>query len=171
MLKKSLLSSGGIFVMLVLALASLGVAYGLWSETLHVEGTIDTGEVDIQLSREGVEIMVTVEDANGVFTDWTVDDLVAANKPVPNCTQTLSTVAIANNDEGDGPNQLDIVITGLYPGAKCWFTFDIQNIGTIPVHLFRIDGSGNPIDAQLGTPRASAERSVRAARRRFAVSG
>jgi len=33
-------------VLLVLALASLGLGYGLWSKTLTIDGTVETGSVD-----------------------------------------------------------------------------------------------------------------------------
>jgi hypothetical protein len=37
---------GALVVILVLALAVLGVGYGLWSKTLMIQGTIETGRVD-----------------------------------------------------------------------------------------------------------------------------
>jgi hypothetical protein len=35
-----------VVIMLLIALATTGVAYGLWSKTLTIEGTVNTGEVD-----------------------------------------------------------------------------------------------------------------------------
>jgi hypothetical protein len=37
---------GALLMLMVLALASLGVGYGLWSETLTIRGEVHTGEVD-----------------------------------------------------------------------------------------------------------------------------
>ena len=49
MFKKSL-PIGTMFMILVIALALLGVGYSLWSETLTIEGNVQTGEVDVALS-------------------------------------------------------------------------------------------------------------------------
>lgn len=40
-------------VLLLLALATVGVGYGLWSETLRINGTVYTGEVDARWTRAG----------------------------------------------------------------------------------------------------------------------
>ena len=40
-------------VLLVLALASLGVGYGLWSKTLYINGTVGTGDVDAEWTSVG----------------------------------------------------------------------------------------------------------------------
>ena len=38
---------GAIFLMSVIALAGVTAGYAMWYETLYIEGTIVTGEVDI----------------------------------------------------------------------------------------------------------------------------
>ena len=49
MFKKSL-PIGTMFMVLVIALALLGVGYALWSETLTIPGSVQTGEVDVALT-------------------------------------------------------------------------------------------------------------------------
>ncbi len=56
---------GTMFLVLVIALAFLGVGYALWSETLTISGTVTTGEVDVEFSQHPVEECV---DVNGVLT-------------------------------------------------------------------------------------------------------
>ena len=36
---------------LILALGAVGVGFAKWSETLKIEGVVETGEVDVQLSQ------------------------------------------------------------------------------------------------------------------------
>ena len=50
MKRKKALPIGTIFMILVIALAFLGVGYALWSETLTISGTVSTGEVDVEFS-------------------------------------------------------------------------------------------------------------------------
>ena len=47
MLKRKALPVGTLFMILVLALAFLGIGYGLWSKLLKIDGTINTGEVNV----------------------------------------------------------------------------------------------------------------------------
>ena len=64
-MKKKALPVGTMFLMLVIALALLGVGYALWSETLTITGTVQTGEVDVEFSQHPVEECI---DINGVLT-------------------------------------------------------------------------------------------------------
>ena len=48
MLTKKSLPVGTLFIILVIALALMGVGYALWSETLTISGTVNTGEVDVE---------------------------------------------------------------------------------------------------------------------------
>ncbi len=49
-MKKKALPVGTMFLVLVIALAFLGVGYAFWSETLTISGTVETGEVDVEFS-------------------------------------------------------------------------------------------------------------------------
>lgn len=174
MLKKSLLSSGGIFVMLVLALASLGVTYGLWSETLHIDGTVNTGEVDVGFSGPLVGYGVEV---NGVLMTWDyqsdagADPAIVGNvsdphgllvgavatapqvKDLSTCTASPSkdptSVSFPDNVNSvdDGNNLITVTVTNAYPSFHCVIAFDVTNFGTIPVkiHQPEIDLGATPV--------------------------
>ena len=52
MFRRKSLPVGVLVMLLVLALVSLGVGYGLWSETLKINGMVETGDLDAGWSVE-----------------------------------------------------------------------------------------------------------------------
>jgi len=48
---------GAIFLISIMALAGTSAGYALWSETLTIDGTITTGDVDVEWSYYGYEII------------------------------------------------------------------------------------------------------------------
>jgi len=95
-------------VLLVVALASLGLAHGLWAKTLTIDGTVNTGEF------------------NADFTAASTDDPPGTldpgyDKDVASCTAT-----VVNTD------LVEVVIVNAYPSYTCTFTTTIHNGGTVP---------------------------------------
>jgi hypothetical protein len=99
----------------LLALASLGVGYGLWSKTLFINGVVQTGNVDAELSLEAV---------------WDNEEI----KDVGNCWATLE-----NSTANGQANSLYIGVENAYPSYECWVEFDVHSTGSIPVHIYRPD--------------------------------
>jgi hypothetical protein len=129
MFRKSL-PLGTIMLILIVALAGLGVAYGLWSETLRIEGEVYTGEVDVQFS--------------------TYDHVECVDTPTGLCQPELDSKAdVANcsvvweGPDGDGTEDLlddgfdllKVTVTGMYPSWHCRVLFDVTSTGTVPVHV------------------------------------
>jgi hypothetical protein len=100
----------GMFAALIVALGMTGVAFAHWSEILYINGTVNTGDVNLE------------------FSDW--DYFIDQDKPVAD-------VEIIPHDlDGDGDiDKLEINASNLYP--CCWINiwFVIHNNGTIPVNL------------------------------------
>ena len=101
---------------LVLALGSLGVGFALWSETLYIEGTVETGTLDAEWSFEGY------------------DDSEIAGKDYSYAYAYLS---------GDW---LYVYVYNAYPCIDYYVYFDVHNIGSIPFHICPIvcDFTGFP---------------------------
>ncbi|MBI5945931.1 MAG: hypothetical protein HY864_16340 [Chloroflexi bacterium] len=92
-------------LILVLVLASAGVAYGMWAETLTINGTVATGNVDAELS---------------IFQVWDVE-----TKPIGTCAAVLS----------PDLNALTVTVGNGYPLYECYVKFDVHNVGSIPIHI------------------------------------
>ncbi|KPL83775.1 hypothetical protein SE15_00490 [Thermanaerothrix daxensis] len=119
-------------VLLIVLLAGLGVAYGLWSETLTVSGTVYTGNVDVQFA--DVKTWEKVYDYNlGKEIDEPEKKANAAN-----CTSFIQ-------DAGTDEETLVVTAEGAYPSWRCYVEFYIQSVGSVPVHVFKPKGAvGNP---------------------------
>lgn len=128
MLKRNKLPIGTIFMILIIALALLGVGYSLWSETLFIEGTVHTGEVDIEFS---------IHDDYECVDVWGVGDCLPEppeKEYAANCVVEYSGPDGDSNAD-DGPDQLSVTIDGMYPSWHCMVEFDVTNIGNVPVHV------------------------------------
>ncbi len=107
---------------LTILLASLATAYAMWSETLRINVTINTGEVDVE------------------WSDWACSDTGpdpqapgfnnSEGKDVASCIVEPELY----DDEGD-VIKLNVTIVNAYPGYQPEFKFLVDNIGTIPVKL------------------------------------
>lgn len=94
-----------ISLIVLLALAGMGVGYGLWFENLFIAGTVTTGTVD-------VEITATVEEVE--------------SKDVGTCVI---------DEDMLGENLVLVDVDNAYPSYECWVTVAVANVGTVPVHL------------------------------------
>jgi predicted ribosomally synthesized peptide with SipW-like signal peptide len=124
MFKGKSLPVGTLFMVLVIMLALLGVGYALWSDTLVIEGQVQTGEVDMAFSPCGTNDSGTANDPG-------------YDKHVASCECARSTGSIEDPSD-DGYDQLNITITKGYPSYSCNVTYDMTNIGTVPVHLYSV---------------------------------
>lgn len=105
-----------LFLVLAIALAGIGVGAAMWSKTLHIDGTVNTGEV------------------NAIFTTAnSTEDEEFEGKDVGSCSVT-----------GAGTQTLNITINNGYPCYGCTVNFTIDNIGTIPVKVQSFNTSAVP---------------------------
>jgi hypothetical protein len=94
---------------LVLALGSMGVGYALWSDSLYLEGTINTGEVDVCL------VSIASDDV-GIDLGYTKD-------------VGVTTVGITDCYNGW------VTVDNAYPSYENFVHFTTEITGTVPVIL------------------------------------
>jgi hypothetical protein len=118
MFARKALPVGTLFMVLIIAVAALGVGYGLWNEFLYIEGTVETGEV------------------NAMF--WLPDDYMEDNETPEKDTATC-TAEVVDSGQDDDPDtdQLNVAIDTGYPSYECWITFGVVNNGNIPIHIYQ----------------------------------
>ena len=157
MLGKKALPIGVMVMLPVVALAALGVGYGLWSEVLTIEGSVLTGEVDVGFTglwiQEGVDV-----DGDYVSPEpWGTADCQA---------EPLKT----SGGDDNGFNLLRITVTGAYPSYHCKVGFGVENLGTVPVLIYQPVPSGtveipiviewcyaDPVQVEQGQPPAECQ--------------
>lgn len=144
MLKRNSLPVGAFFMILVLALAGLGVGFGLWSKLLLIEGTVETGSVDAifyeAFTDDDNEVDNPDKDAGDtgdvepcpLFGDGSCDP--SAFGPNPERYDKDVGECLVFIDEQD-PQELDVFVYTGYPSYHCTVWFDIWNNGTIPVKI------------------------------------
>ena len=92
---------------LVLALGVMGAGFALWSDSLFIAGTIETGSIGLV---------------------WTVDlpptDNEAPDKDVSSADSWIDAAGI-----------LHITIVNAYPCITYTIPFDLHGIGSVPVHM------------------------------------
>jgi hypothetical protein len=96
-----------LFMALIVALAMVGVGSALWFKVLNIDGVVQTGDVDAVLSFDGVR-----ENDHG--------------KDVGICDAGL------NVDR----DRLSVVIENGYPSYECFVFFNVENTGSIPIHVY-----------------------------------
>lgn len=122
------------FAILMIVLGVAGFAYAHWSETLWLQGTVNTGKLCLEWSFNAELPPSNLKDLDN---DGQVDDPVA-----------ILTVEFVDEDD-DGCNEgLNITLDNAYPSLTVEGTIDIHNCGTIPAKILvdqcvvRIDPEG-----------------------------
>ena len=105
---------------LILALMLVGFAYAHWSKTITINGSVDTGIVDL--------IILRAQDSDdGIDPGY--------NKDVAD-----TTVQIDPQD----PERLIVTITKAYPSYHVYIDVTVKNIGTVPVKLKSLNTTAPP---------------------------
>lgn len=95
---------------LVIAVMLMGAGYALWTDTLTIKNTVNTGHLNVDfISGSGTVTFENNTDANGLA--------VASADPVDFTVDDQATITLKN----------------LYPGAKATVTLKVKNNSTIPV--------------------------------------
>lgn len=97
---------GAMFLVSVLALAGASAGYAMWSETLYIDGYVETGELDVAWSIE----------------DWGDDEIVGKDY------SWIEAEIIGYT--------LYVDIYNAYPCITYWVDVNIENTGTIPFHIY-----------------------------------
>ncbi|GAG45065.1 unnamed protein product, partial [marine sediment metagenome] len=100
---------------LIMSLAALGVAYGLWAETLHIEGTVNTGTLDLE---------------------WLVDESSCDDTGIdPGYGKDVGSVSLAPGPTAD---VLLLTVHNAYPSYSLACSLTYVNSGSIPVKVRQI---------------------------------
>jgi len=98
-----------LFAVVLIALAVLGFTYAYWTETLYIEGSIETGKLDV------------------AFT----------GTPTASCSDYMECTVDLEN--GDDTSKMTVMVSNAYPSGWCNVTFEIHNCGTIPAKVKAIN--------------------------------
>jgi len=173
--RRKTLPVGALFMIMAMLLATLGVAYGLWSKTLKIEGRVETGKVHAIFLKAFTDDDDFVDDPlkdsgdTGQCEDLGgVDDASPHKNKDPNDRRTSCDPAASGRDpkpryEKDvarcdaeidpaDKNLAHVWKRNVYPSYFCTAWFDIQNDGSIPVKIVSVKINGQPVIPSVPTP-------------------
>jgi hypothetical protein len=157
---------GGLIMILVLALASLGVGYGLWFKVLTVEGVVNTGRVNAEFTwgftDDDSEVNVEALDSqdtgdcpisfNGKGScdpaDTGRDPKAHYDKDVGQCFAWT----FDKDEEQPGDQNGFVTIGNSYPSYHCTAWFLVRNNGSVPVKIVSVKINGEDVVPGLPTP-------------------
>jgi len=154
---KPFMTTGALFMGLIVVLGAIGIVNGLWSKNLVLEGQVQTGDLNADwdcawTNDDGVTTDCTafvsteaVGDAgldpdNYDWPDFNNTQHVLKN--VGRCTVTIDSAATPPY----GPQVAHVLIENAYPSYECTITLLLSNTGTIPFNfagavIHSIDGN------------------------------
>jgi len=117
---------------LVVALGALGVGYAMWSDTITIDGTVNTGTVDITVDNYSATYVYKIVDTHGTVISAT---------PLPTSKNNLLVASAVATSAGD--DAVTLTYDNLFPifdanGEPAAFCADFAGtyVGTIPVHIY-----------------------------------
>jgi len=102
------------FAILIIALGIAGFAYAHWEKIITIDGTVDTGILDLI-------IVSAADDDTGIDPDYDKD-----------VADTVITI------DPEDPQIAHITITNAYPSYHVYWHVTVRNVGTIPAKLKEI---------------------------------
>lgn len=133
-----------LFIVVVAAAGIGGGAYAAWTASLHVEGTIQTGNVDVVWDMQSDREFVGILDP---ATGQVVNSPIPAGKDVADCLSSL--------EPGATDRIVNFQVINAYPSYTCEITLGALVTGSVPVHISNIkrevlDAAGSPVlDSEL----------------------
>ncbi len=116
--------SGLLFMGVLFVLGTMGLVYGSWSESLNINGNVQTGTVNVF-----------------IFDDNIPDELNSDPKGVAACNQAESVTGggsgavagVAPTPPIEKNDKVTVSISNAFPGYQCHFWTTVVNAGTLPV--------------------------------------
>lgn len=147
-------------IVLIVALAAIGVGYGLWSQSLFIRGRVSTGTVSAEFTHAFTDDDGRVDDPaldGGDTADCTINvpdnetscDPAASGKDPKarrdkNVGQCKASVVAADRGQVEKLNA--------YPGYFCTAWFEVHNNGSIPLQIASATVDGQPVAPDSPTP-------------------
>jgi predicted ribosomally synthesized peptide with SipW-like signal peptide len=120
---------GLLFLVLVLALASVGVAFAAWTDTITISGSVTTGELDWEFM--GPIIQADTGPDQNCF--WRLEDGTWGTAPEgKDVGSTILTI-------GAGNKTIGLTINNAYPYYGNHIALKLHGLGTIPLKFWKLN--------------------------------
>jgi hypothetical protein len=115
-----------LFLVLVIALASFGVAYTAWTDRVTIGGTAETGDLDWEFLGPVGQSDLGLDP--NCFFDLFDGEWVTQDKDVANTTVII-----------EAPNRLSVTVNNAYPYYGNHIVFKFHGLGSIPLKFWKMN--------------------------------
>jgi hypothetical protein len=122
MARTSFTSTSALVLILIVTLGSIGVVNGLWSKSLTLEATVESGDINTDW------IEITTSDQSAVLNTATISTV-----SLPGCEATIG------GDPEFGDQVGNVVITDAVPAYWCEIEASVRNTGSVPFNIIGIN--------------------------------
>jgi hypothetical protein len=157
---KPFITTGALFMGLIVVLGAIGIVNGLWSKNLVINGVVETGDLNAdwdcgytnddgsttQVGPDCALLAPETSDDGLDPIDFNWPNFVRSDpfvlKDVGECTLTIGDI---NGDDptttppGYGNQVAYVTLTNAYPSYECTVTLALSNTGSIPFNLVSAD--------------------------------
>jgi len=116
---------------LVLALGSLGVAYAAWTDSVYIDGTVNTGTLDIDVSDCSSTFVYKVP-PDGIVVNY---DFGSDDQHAPANGELIASAVTTFDNGPTDPDTATITFSGLFPDIDFKADFQLEYFGTIPAKI------------------------------------
>jgi len=120
----------------ILAISIVGVAYAAWYDYVNIEGMADMGSLTLAF----------VDSPPPICLEYHIDPVTGEllpgeykGKDVGNCTAWYEDDIKDVHTNKTGHKTMYLIVNDAYPQYIVHTTFEVHNIGTIPIHLVEFD--------------------------------
>lgn len=155
MKRKPFLTTGALFMGIMIVLGTIGIVNGLWSKTLQINGTVTTGDLNTDWNCAYTNDDAATTVCAGAIPDEAAGDTGADpnNYDWPNFTdfsaferKDVGECRVALGDQDFGNQVATVTINNAYPSYECTITLELSNTGSIP---FNVIGSAISLTTPL----------------------
>lgn len=129
--ENSMKKIGVICLAVLLALGALGLGYAKWFDTLNIQGTVETGELDW-------EFVANSFNQKDIGLDWTGDLLTSPVLTQLDKDVGSTTGALCDTDDDGDFDLLTVTIDNAYPCYANDIHFWVHCNGTVPLIIERV---------------------------------
>jgi hypothetical protein len=116
---------GLLLMVLVLSLGALGVGYAAWTDTITIDGTVNTGSVDLEVVRYSGTWVYKMPEHSILEQHGWVDE----HQPP---TEAIMCVAYAEASMGANNDIVTMTFDNLFPGETYCADFLVHYVGSVP---------------------------------------
>jgi len=133
--------AGMLALAMLIALGALGVSYAAWTDSVYIEGTVNTGTLDIDICGVSSTFVYKVPHASdtGFGPETVVHYVYGQTDPHPPAGGTLIASAVTVPDDTTDADWATMTLSGIFPEIDFMADVELQYLGSIPAKISMVE--------------------------------